>query len=44
VDIDSMTDEYLEDMGWTLEEAIPTPEVLARLGLDDLIEDFWGQE
>jgi aldehyde:ferredoxin oxidoreductase len=42
VQAEALAREYLEDMGWTLDEALPTPEVLERLGLDDLTAEIWG--
>ncbi|MDZ7845267.1 MAG: aldehyde ferredoxin oxidoreductase family protein [Anaerolineales bacterium] len=44
VNIDQMTKEYLKDMMWTEDEALPTPETLKKLNLDDLIEDIWGEK
>ena len=29
-------------LGWTLDAAIPTAEVLERLGLADVAQDLWG--
>ena len=36
-----MEKEYLEDMGWTLDVAVPKPEVLERLGSSDIVKDLW---
>ncbi len=44
VDIDQMTGEYLEDMGWTQDAAVPTRYVLERLGLPDIAADLWGRD
>lgn len=41
VDIDQMTREYLSDMDWSQDQAIPSREALTRVGLSDLIQDFW---
>ncbi len=43
VQIKQMEKEYLEDMNWTLDAAIPKPEVLACLGLDDIAQDLWNK-
>jgi aldehyde:ferredoxin oxidoreductase len=43
VDIETMEQEYLEAMGWTQDTALPKPETLERLGLEDLIDDLWNQ-
>jgi aldehyde:ferredoxin oxidoreductase len=42
VQVDQMVRETLEDLGWTLDAAIPQREVLERLGLSDVAKDFWG--
>ena len=42
VDIAGMTDDYLKDMNWTLDSALPQPAVLDRLGMADVKEDLWG--
>jgi aldehyde:ferredoxin oxidoreductase len=44
VQIESMTREYLDEMGWTQDAAVPTRETLARLGLKQVAEDLWGAE
>ncbi len=44
VEIDQMTQEYLLDMQWTPDAAIPTREKLEQLGLKDVADDLWGQE
>jgi aldehyde:ferredoxin oxidoreductase len=44
VQVEAMTEEYLEDMGWTKEAAIPQSEVLIRLGLSDVAKDLWDGE
>ena len=41
VQIEQMTQEFLHDMGWTPDTAVPRPEVLQRLGLDDIARDLW---
>lgn len=43
VDIDGMTEEYLEDMGWTPDAAVPRRATLERLGLADIAADLWSQ-
>jgi len=43
VQIEQMTREFLEDMDWTLDAAVPRPEALRRLGLDDIARDLWPQ-
>jgi aldehyde:ferredoxin oxidoreductase len=43
VEIENMTAEYLDDMGWTQDAAIPTRQVLERLGLQNIADDLWGQ-
>ena len=40
--IEQMDAEHLAEMGWTLDAAVPRPEVLQRLGLDDVAADLWG--
>lgn len=42
VDVEAMSREFLEDMGWTLDGAVPRSEVLLRLGLDDIARDLWS--
>ncbi len=42
VQIDQMLRETLEDMGWTLDAAIPKRETLQRLGLHGVAKDLWG--
>ena len=44
VQVEAMAQEYLDDMGWTKDAAIPQPEVLERLGLSDVAKDLWGAE
>lgn len=41
VDIESLRREYLGEMGWTQDAAVPTREKLIALGLDDVAEDLW---
>lgn len=41
VEIEQMQQEHLEEMGWTLDAAVPQRDVLERLGLGDLAQDFW---
>lgn len=41
VEIESMTREYLEDMDWTQDRALPSRETLTRLGLEDVAQDIW---
>jgi aldehyde:ferredoxin oxidoreductase len=42
VQIEQMLREHLEEMGWTLDAAVPRSEVLERLGLSDVARDLWG--
>ena len=42
VDIDRLRSEFLEEMGWTQEAAIPTRAALERLGLTDIANKLWG--
>jgi aldehyde:ferredoxin oxidoreductase len=42
VQVESMLQEHLETMGWTLDAAIPRRSVLERLGLADVAQDLWG--
>jgi aldehyde:ferredoxin oxidoreductase len=42
VQVEQMVQEYLDDMGWTRDAAVPLPSVLKRLGLDDVARDLWG--
>jgi aldehyde:ferredoxin oxidoreductase len=44
VQVEAMAQEYLDDMGWTKDAAIPQPEVLERLGLSDVAKNIWGTE
>jgi len=41
LEMEQMTREYLEDMEWTQDQALPTREVLVRLGLEDVASDIW---
>lgn len=43
VDVESMAREYLEDMRWTEDAAVPKTEVLEHLGLPDIAKDLWGK-
>ena len=40
--IEQMSREFLDGMGWTQDGAVPRPEVLRRLGLDDVARDLWS--
>ena len=42
VGMEQLSKEHLEQMGWTLEAAIPKRETLERLGLRDVARDLWG--
>ncbi len=42
VDMEQMSKEHLEQMGWTSEAAIPKRETLERLGLQDVARNLWG--
>ncbi len=41
VQLEQMLGEYLEDMGWTQDAAVPKRDVLERLGLEDVARDLW---
>jgi aldehyde:ferredoxin oxidoreductase len=41
VDIEELQSEYLDDVGWTQDAAVPRREVLERLGLEDVADDLW---
>ncbi len=41
VDLETMRREYLDEMGWTHDAAVPTRERLIALGLQDVAEDLW---
>ena len=41
VEAEAMLKEHLEQMGWTLDAAIPLPETLQLLGLADIVSDLW---
>lgn len=41
VQVKEMAREYLDDMSWTQDAAIPKREVLESLGLDDIARDIW---
>jgi aldehyde:ferredoxin oxidoreductase len=43
VEIDRMTTEYLDDMQWTQDAAVPSREALERLGLQDVADDLWSE-
>jgi aldehyde:ferredoxin oxidoreductase len=40
--IEQMSREFLDDMGWTLDAAVPRREALHRLGLHDVVDDLWS--
>jgi hypothetical protein len=42
VQVEQMVAEYLDDMEWMQDAAVPLPSVLARLGLDSIARDLWG--
>ncbi len=42
VEIETMLQEYLDEMGWTQDAAVPRREVLERLGLKDVADDLWS--
>jgi aldehyde:ferredoxin oxidoreductase len=44
VDIENLTREHLDTMGWTLDAAIPKEATLRRLGLDDVADDLWKKK
>jgi len=41
VQIEQMTREHLDEMGWTRDAAIPRRETLERLGLPDVARELW---
>jgi aldehyde:ferredoxin oxidoreductase len=41
VEVEAMVQEYLEDMGWTEDAAIPCEDTLVRIGLADVANDLW---
>ncbi len=41
VEAEAMLREHLENMGWTLDAAVPLPDTLQRLGLADIIASLW---
>lgn len=41
VDIETLRRDYLDEMGWTRDAAVPTREKLIALGLDDVAEELW---
>ncbi len=41
VQVDMLVREHLEEMGWTLDAAVPKKETLEALGLDDVARDLW---
>ena len=41
VDIDLMLQEYLDEMDWNMDTAIPSQQCFKKLGLDDLIDMFY---
>jgi aldehyde:ferredoxin oxidoreductase len=41
VQIEQMVQEYLDDMGWTQDAAVPQRNVLERLGLEEIARDLW---
>jgi aldehyde:ferredoxin oxidoreductase len=42
VQLERIQQEYLDDMGWTLDAAVPKREVLERLGMTDVADDLWS--
>ncbi|MBI9046565.1 MAG: aldehyde ferredoxin oxidoreductase family protein [Anaerolineaceae bacterium] len=42
VDLQTIMDEHLTNMGWTLDASIPTKEKLVELGLEDVAEVLWN--
>ena len=42
VKLDMLVREYLEEMGWTLDAAVPERETLESLGLADVARDLWA--
>lgn len=42
LDMQQLSREHLERMGWTLEAAVPRRETLERLDLHDVARDLWG--
>ncbi len=43
-DIETLRRDYLDEMGWTQDAAIPTRERLIALGLEDVADDLWPLE
>jgi len=43
VEAQGMVQEFLEDMGWTTDRAIPTKSVLERLDLGSIAQDLWPE-
>ncbi len=41
VQIERLQKEYLDDVGWTQDAAVPKREVLERLGMADVADDLW---
>jgi aldehyde:ferredoxin oxidoreductase len=43
VQVEQMSREFLEDMGWSQDAAVPLPETLKRLGMDDVLLSLKGE-
>jgi aldehyde:ferredoxin oxidoreductase len=43
VQVEQMSREFLEDMGWSQDAAVPLPETLKRLGLEDVLLSLKGE-
>ena len=41
VQVDQMLREYLQDMDWTLDAAVPRRDKLSSLGLEEIAKDLW---
>ncbi len=44
IEVETMVQEHLAEMGWTSDGTVPTRETLERLGLADVADALWGAE
>lgn len=41
VELDMLVHEFLDEMDWTIDTAVPNREILEKLGLVDIADDLW---
>ena len=42
VDLEGLSREFLNAMGWSLDAAVPTKATLERLGVENVAKDLWS--